>query len=415
MERCTCGDIGICFVGSVVPPDQSSSFAAYSEAGNRFQMGVVKALCGNSTRPCVVISGRPVPSYPQVRRLLFWRCAGSIEGIPTVYLPFVNLGPLKTLSLSLASMATLTVWGWRHRHCRHRVVVMYNTNSPHGLPVLAAARLTGTRVVAWMMDMMVPGHGIGSSWLRKLDFRLQAWALRHMDGLVVSTRQIADDFAPRVPCIQMDGTIAEEVADLLQSVPPTVPDRDNVSTILYAGTLDETRGIDLLLRAFQLLEGSGYRLVVTGRGPLESQVIEASHRDSRIQYLGFLTSYEDVLKLYGSASVVVSLYMPTVESTKYLFPSKLLECLMSGRPVIASPSPGVREEYGGLVLMLEDETPAALARLLIQACAMGPDERRRRAQTQQAYIMRNKTWRTYGPRIVDFVRSIAIGAASVRN
>ena len=178
--------------------------------------------------------------------------------------------------------------------------------------------------------------------------------------------------------------------------------------ITATGTLNEANGVPILLKAFSLLEGEGYRLCMAGRGPLEELVREAATTDSRIEYLGFISSLE-VLHVYQRSDVLVNMRVTGSMNTKYFFPGKMMEYLASGTPVITTCTGHTEEEFADFVFLLRDETPQGLAALIRQVANLDSGERRRVGGKAQQYIALNKTWDVQARKVARFIREVVLG------
>ncbi|MEI6916141.1 MAG: glycosyltransferase, partial [Armatimonadota bacterium] len=259
-------------------------------------------------------------------------------------------------------------------------------------------------------DVMIPGNGISAGLMRRLDFRLQTGCLQHFDGLMALSLNACSDFAPHVPRILTDVALSAELAERLAATPEPDDDPEALFTIVYTGWLDGLRGIPLLLEAFKLLEESRYRLVITGRGELQHAVKKAANADTRITYLGYLPSHDDVVALYARASVLVNLYRTDSPTLRYAFPSKVLEYLATGRPVVSTCTAGMREGYADIVTLLEEETPEALADLLRQVESMDTDTITQRGRTAKEFMLKHKTWDRTGRHLAAFIRDVTLKA-----
>ena len=181
---------------------------------------------------------------------------------------------------------------------------------------------------------------------------------------------------------------------------------------MYSGSLTDLKGIPLLLAAFARARGDHLRLWIAGGGPLLAEVQAAAARDPRIRFWGSLP-HAEVTRVYGDVDVFVNPHSTRHESARYLFPSKLLEYLAFGRPVITTCStPEVAEEYGDVAYVMEREDPAELAALLERVGRMTPAERQARGQACRALVAERKTWSRQGRRMLDFIGAIVRGGNS---
>jgi glycosyltransferase involved in cell wall biosynthesis len=140
----------------------------------------------------------------------------------------------------------------------------------------------------------------------------EAWVARRRGCYEKVQRFIAPSrFAMHVA--KLGGVATEKVAHIPNFLPddemninPASADRG--PNFVYAGRLDETKGVRALLDAFGRVKASA-ALRVAGRGPLENEVRAAAARDPRIRYLGMLSRPELYKELAAARAVVLpSLY-----------------------------------------------------------------------------------------------------------
>ena len=159
--------------------------------------------------------------------------------------------------------------------------------------------------------------------------------------------------------------------DKVTVIPNFLPDDElNVSVsegsdgprLLYAGRLEEIKGVRTLLSAFAQVRTQA-ALVIAGSGPLEGEVRAAAARDSRISYVGMLARDDLYRELEAARAVILpSLYEDNG-------PLIILEAQARARPMIVTDRGGPREfvRHGksGLVVRAGDvaELTAAISKL----------------------------------------------------
>ena len=111
-------------------------------------------------------------------------------------------------------------------------------------------------------------------------------------------------------------------------------DRDNV--VGYLGTLDERKGVNNLLEAFEQLALEKHKLSmrIGGTGPLESKASSLSEEFKNIDYRGFVPD-EKLRGFYNSLQLLV------LPSTSEGLPNVALEAMACGTPVLATPVGGL--------------------------------------------------------------------------
>src|SRR5690606_15738320 len=146
-----------------------------------------------------------------------------------------------------------------------------------------------------------------------------------------------------------------------------------IKSILYTGTLNKKYGILILLEAFELIKKDNYQLWICGAGEAEEDITKISANDHRIKFFGRV-SRKEALRLQRKATVLINPRKSEEVFTKYSFPSKNMEYLLSGRPTIAYKLPGIPAEYEEYMFFIEDETAQGMAKKIIEACEKDPEE-----------------------------------------
>ena len=215
---------------------------------------------------------------------------------------------------------------------------------------------------------------------------------------------IARDFLPGRPYMRLEGGIRKDFLEQTDRRTGAASQckKNERFVIVAAGCINEINGTHILLEAFAFLPGDRFRLRIAGWGPLQERVRKAALTDPRIEFLGLLP-FEAVLEMYKSASVLINMRMTKKMNTEYFFPSKMMECLASGVPVISTCLGHVEEEFGSFAYLLKDETPQALADLIQTVAGLDPLERQQAGERARAYMSAHKTWETQTEKLSRFI------------
>lgn len=394
------------YIGSIVPDEAKYTNLAFSRAGNMCQLSLLKGFISAGFSDIKVLSLRPVVSFPRSRRIVYPAARILLDSIRLDFLPFINITPIKQLSVGLSALWYMVRAAWlKKSYFQQSVVFTYNISVPPGIFTLLGARLTGSKVVAMIYDICVPGETAPNTFFNRIDFWLHKITLPLFDGLVVITDTIANDFAPSRPYLRIEGGISRELISQYRAIASSSVTDNGCFTIFTAGRLDELNGIHEILGAFSLIKNTTFRLHIAGTGPLETAVKEAAAKDDRITFHGFL-AFDELLALYASADVLVNMRLTQRISTRYFFPSKTMEYLASGVPVITTCPGNMATEYGEIAYLLHNETPHALAHLIITVAALPEEQRRERGRVAQCYMAENKTWDAHAERIKRFLEEL---------
>ena len=105
--------------------------------------------------------------------------------------------------------------------------------------------------------------------------------------------------------------------------------------IVYSGALEYSTGIDQFLKAIEKISNENIRISISGNGSLRNLVESAAVNDNRIEYVGFLSEAE-YLNMLKNANILVNPRNMDLLQSKNNFPSKILEYLATGRPIIST-------------------------------------------------------------------------------
>lgn len=169
-----------------------------------------------------------------------------------------------------------------------------------------------------------------------------------IDGYVLLTEQMTDKVGKEKPYCVVEGVYnsQEERINCSKSNSP--------KRFFYSGMLFEKFGVKNMIDAFCQLTNPNLRLQVCGCGDLEEYIKEKAAEDMRIEFLGMLPR-TDVLELQSKATILVNPRQPVGDFTKYSFPSKTIEYMASGTPLLMYKLPGIPEEYYEYCYWLDNE------------------------------------------------------------
>lgn len=81
------------------------------------------------------------------------------------------------------------------------------------------------------------------------------------------------------------------------------------------------------------------------------------------------------------------------EFTKYSFPSKTMEYLSSGIPVVAYKLDGIPDEYDQYIQYVADDSIESLKKKLVEVCEMTREERQELGNIGRNFVLMKKTVR----------------------
>jgi glycosyltransferase involved in cell wall biosynthesis len=143
--------------------------------------------------------------------------------------------------------------------------------------------------------------------------------------------------------------------------------------------------------------------VICGFGEAEKAILES--QDKRIVYLGKVDR-KQALALQQRATVLVNPRQNTEEFTKYSFPSKTMEYLASGVPVVAYKLDGIPDEYDPYLNYVPDNSVEALAGTIQKIINMSAEDRKEIGRRGQKFVLEEKNAQKQTKRILDLINGI---------
>jgi len=327
-----------------------------------------------------------------------WRATGVVppEGLDVRDLP--RSTGRERLAALLAARDLL-----RDEAAAHDLVLL------HDPELLVALRLAGVgRVppVVWDVHEDTAVALGDREWVPTLLRRILAWAVRRLERwaernvhLILAEDGYRDRFRRTHPVVR-NHPWASQRPDPTVSVTPDVPPR-----IVYVGRISRGRGIDTVLALGRALEGTA---TVELAGPVDTGLegeVQAAASEGLITWHGFVPN-DRIGDLLAGASVGLSL-LSDDPNYRVSMPSKVVEYLAHGVPVVATPLPAVsallEEEGGGLLVPFDDvdATVVAVRRILDE-----PGLRARLSEEGKVAAAR-RTWEVEGARLASTLRTWA--------
>ena len=145
------------------------------------------------------------------------------------------------------------------------------------------------------------------------------------------------------------------------------------------------------------------KLLICGFGQAEERIKLFMESDSRILFLGRIDR-SDAISLQRKATILVNPRQNNEEFTKYSFPSKTMEYLASGVPLVAYKLDGIPDEYDKYINYVPDNSSEALALTLSELLKISDDERTQKGLEAKDFVLKNKNRKVQAKKILDFIK-----------
>jgi glycosyltransferase involved in cell wall biosynthesis len=349
---------------------------------------------------CIVetLSVIPITSVSHKKR--FWRLPSELVGnIKYNYIPTINLPVVKNMLVFIGAFFKAISWALRGGR-KDKVVICDVLNVSISAAALLACKLTGTKAIAIVTDLpnLMVGCARDTGLRRGLHNKLTSMLMSNYDGYILLTEQMNQVVnIHSKPYLIMEGLVDINMAAADNLFEDKFPEK----IVIYAGGIYEKYGVKKLVDAFMLLQGDDLRLHVYGPGEMAKDMPDYMKADKRIIYYGIVPNKEVVRKL-SEATLLINPRSSVEELAKYSFPSKNMEYMVSGTPLLTTPLPGMPQEYYPFVYVFNDETVEGFQQTLKVLLATPKEELHEFGQRAKEFVLRYKNNRVQAERILCF-------------
>lgn len=381
-----------------------NSKRGYQFAAQNLQEALIDGLMGNGVEP-MVLSIPALSTFPFGYKRLFVKGADfSFEGrkigesFGFLNIPFLNNVSDKRILKSIDRWFTST----RGEHC----IIVYALLYPQmNIAVEAKKRHPDIKISIIVPDLtrfmsynrIVTLLGVD----KKMNERIDA-LIPQFDGFVVLAKPMIKDLGIEgKPNLIIEGIYrqASKIED------KTIERGKDKKIIFYGGALSLRYGIADLIDAFKQIKGNDYRLWLCGTGDAVPYILSSATMDKRISYKG-VVSRKDVEHMMKQATLLVNPRHSNEEFTKYSFPSKTLDYMASGTPVLMSHLESIPSEYDDFLFYFKDESKDGMAKSMKEVCEMDAVLLRSKGERAQSFIFEKKNPISQVKEIVNLIERI---------
>ena len=235
-------------------------------------------------------------------------------------------------------------------------------NQMSGLGALLASKVKGCHCVCIVTDLPeFLGGGLTET--------LSRFLIRHCTDYVVLTERMND----RVNKKGKPYVVLEGHADItMASREPSMTKKSKKRICLYAGSIHRIYGVERLVEGFLQAAIPDAELHIYGTGDYQKELEEIAAKEPSVFYGGMLLPSQ-VVEKEMEATLLVNPRPSDEEFVKYSFPSKTMEYMSTGTPVLTTPLPCLPPEYLPHLYLMQEETPEGMAEALKQVLSL-PDE-----------------------------------------
>ena len=175
--------------------------------------------------------------------------------------------------------------------------------------------------------------------------------------------------------------------------------------IVFTGTITKLTGIDKFAMQFAKLNIEGIELHVYGRGDI-SNIKKLATKFNKIKVFGYVSLVE-LKKAMNDAFCYVNPRNEVEEFNQNTFPSKLLEYVSYGKPILSTFSTSLDTEFNKLLLLYDSDNIMSLNEQLMVIKNMNNDELTAHKNKLRLYTI-NNSWEKSTDSLLKYLQSFLI-------
>ena len=173
--------------------------------------------------------------------------------------------------------------------------------------------------------------------------------------------------------------------------------------VIYAGSIKKLYGIQNLVEGFLEAGVKNSELHIYGDGDYREELERICENNPSVKYLG-VRQNDEIVYEEQRAALLVNPRPTEPEYTKYSFPSKNMEYMASGTPILTTKLPGMPEEYYPYIYLIDDETPKGIAKVLESFFAEDTAIRYGKGKAARDFVLQNKSNIVQAKKIIRFIK-----------
>lgn len=385
----------ILYLGYAVNEEEAGYLSGVSVAGNKMQVNFLKRL--NTKANVYVVTIAPVAAYPRDKHMIYKRSTQIlVDGLNYLRIGFINFPIIKQVCQMLMVYSEIRKFIKKYPD---GILFSYNIYPQLGLPLLLIKHLYKKRICTLLADLPIDER-INRRFISKIAKtiydKLTCLGIHNLDFVIVLNEYVIKQYDLKIPFLVMEGAV--EPREVNQVTCRTSKEKN----IVYTGALTEYSGILLIVQAMKYIRNTEIKLDIYGTGELESTIKFYSNKNSNIRFYGKKPN-SIILKVQREAWLLINPRMVNNAISKVTFPSKVLEYMLSGRPVLATRLNGFTKDYEDKIIWIEKENPKYLAELLCELLNR-EDELNLVGDMAKKFVFIHKNWDVQCDRMWEFIK-----------
>lgn len=339
-----------------------------------------------------LISSRPINRFVS-KKIFFHKERQKSNGINFLYLRFLNIKFFRSFFLFWGTFLRIFIRGKKDKD----FVVCDALNISSALGAIIASKIKGIKIIGIITD--VPCHLSNMENIpfhQKINFKI----MHKFDGYLFLTEYMNGLLNMKhKPYIVLEGHSDAAMGKRDNCLSMKVKKR----ICLYAGSLKKVYGINNLVEGFIEANIFNTELHIYGNGDYVEELKKICSIYDNVKYFGIVSNSVMVEKEI-EATLLVNPRPTNEEYTKYSFPSKNMEYMASGTPLLTTKLPGMPLDHLNYVYLIDDESSKGISEALKKVLLNSDTELNIFGNKAKKFILEEKSNEKQAGKVLEFLQ-----------
>ena len=356
-----------------------------SEAVQKYHRIMAEGFALNG---CEVISLGVVPANKNVRKKFISLPKGELNGVKYKHLRTINLPIIKQLLNAVGVYFNVLKYGGKESF-----VICDGLSYLASKAAVIACKLKRLKSVVIITDL--PEFLVGSDNPAVQRYRK---LFDQFSGYVLLTEEMAVKLGYKDrPYIVIEGQV-----DSLENREVLEAKQYDKKIVMYAGIVRKLYGLKILVEGFIKADLPNYELHIYGNGDYADEIDEISKHNNNVKHFPSQPN-TTIVEKEKRAFLLVNPRPTNEEYTKYSFPSKNMEYMVSGTAVLTTNLPGMPSEYKQYVYLIEDETEDGVCKAFKKLSELSEEDIIGKGRLAREFVLTNKNNKKQTNRIIALI------------
>lgn len=349
----------------------------------------------------------PVPSYPNCKKIIVKAKKEEYNNIQIKYTTLINLPIIKYIFYIFSLCFYLINWNIKNRKEKNKIVILASPDIMFSLPCIILKNILKNKVISCVTDLPEftinyrKDTNIIKKKLLNIKNHLYDKVKSKMDGYIFLSKYMNEKVnTDNKPYVVIDGLV--NVEEILNN---EKIEKNKNKVLMYAGGLNVSYGINTLIDAFMKANVENSELWLFGSGDYENEIREICKQHKNIKFMGQV-EHSKVIRYEKEATLLINPRPTTEEYVKYSFPSKTLEYMLTGTPLMTTNLPTITEDYKEYLFIIKDENIDEITISIREHLTKSQEELTEFGNKAKQYIIKEKNVKKQCKKIMNLISNL---------